>query len=68
MSAVNKRMSDLESAMSGQSQFISAVVGAAKNGASVSSHVIRELHAQYKPTDRTGIHRPIVTLPLTEEG
>lgn len=56
---IESRMDILERAVAGQSQFVSAVVGASKTGDSVASKVIHELHDQYKPTDRTGTYHPI---------
>lgn len=57
---LENRMDMLEQAVSGQSQFVSAVVGASKSNNTVASKVIHDLHAQYKPTDRTGTYHPIV--------
>jgi len=56
---LENRMDMLEQAVSGQSQFVSAVVGASKSNNTVASKVIHDLHAQYKPTDRTGTYHPI---------
>ena len=56
---LENRMDMLEQAVSGQSQFDSAVVGASKSNNTVASKVIHDLHAQYKPTDRTGTYHPI---------
>ena len=53
------RMDLLEQAVSGQSQFVSAVVGASQAANNVASKVIHDLHRQYKPTDRTGTYHPI---------
>lgn len=59
MISLEGRMNKLETAVSGQSQFVSAVVGASKAGDSVASKVIHDLHDQYKPTDRSGTYHPI---------
>jgi len=56
---LEERMDMLEKAISGQSQFVSAVVGASRASDSVASKVIHDLHKQYKPTDRTGTYHPI---------
>jgi hypothetical protein len=62
MGKLEGRMDTLERAVSGQSQFVSAVVGASKAADHVPSRVIHELHDQYKPTDRTGTHHPIIKI------
>lgn len=56
---LEERMDTLEKAVAGQSQFVSAVVGASRASESVASKVIHALHEQYKPTDRTGTYHPI---------
>lgn len=60
---MQQRMNKMESTLSGQSQFVSAVIGASQNGEAVPSKVIHALHAQYKPTDRTGTYHPIQLVP-----
>jgi hypothetical protein len=56
---LEERVDTLERVTGNNSQFIAGVATASMAGPTVSSSLIHDLHEQYKPSDGSGIHRPI---------
>lgn len=57
------RVKTLESVTIANSQFIAGVTAASMAGPTVPSSLIHDLHEQHKPSDASGIYKPLPVKP-----